>query len=201
MIRKLRLVILTLCTTLTMSSTSFASSNTPHIEVSKTSLNYSHVRPQSNGTFHDGLLFAEQSNGTLVYYKTKGNLAFTLPAEIEPLSDFVEQRALVRNKKTNLIGYINTTGKLAIPCIYAEAGYFSEGLAHVSMTNSRSEAFIDRTGKIVTTFNQKYSSDYYFSDGLAVVYAPLGNKVGFINTAGELAISYKYTFSRGFLKE
>ncbi|MEC0089585.1 hypothetical protein [Paenibacillus macquariensis] len=67
MIRKLRFVLLMLCTTLSLSGTSFASSDTTQIEVSTTLLNYSHVRPQSDGAFHVGLLYAEQSNGALVY--------------------------------------------------------------------------------------------------------------------------------------
>jgi hypothetical protein len=197
MIRKLRFVLLLLCTTLTLSATNFASADTTQIQASITPLNYSPVRPQSDGTFHDGLLFAEQSNGALVYYNTKGKLAFTLPANVKPLGDFLGQRALVRNIDTNRYGYINTTGKLVIPCTYLEAGYFSEGVAHVTMANSN-EAFIDRSGKVVTTLQQKYSSEYIFSEGLALAYAPRGNKIGFINTSGELAISYKYTYARGF---
>ncbi|OAB32474.1 hypothetical protein PMSD_15915 [Paenibacillus macquariensis subsp. defensor] len=197
MIKKLRFVLLMLCTTLTLSGTSFASSDTTQIKVSSTPLNYSPVRPQSDGTFHDGLLFAEQSNGALVYYNTKGKVAFTLPANVKPLSDFFEQRALVRNIDTNRYGYINTTGKIAIPCTYEEAGYFSEGIAHVSMVNSN-EVFIDRSGTIITTLKQQFSSEYIFSDGLALAYAPRGNKIGFINTSGELAISYKYTYARGY---
>ncbi|MGF7046981.1 hypothetical protein J2T13_001483 [Paenibacillus sp. DS2015] len=198
MIKKWGLALLILCTTVTISGTSLAASNMAQIEVSKTSLDYSHVRPISDGAFHNGLLFAEQKDGTLVYYNTAGDKAFTLPTDIEPLSDFYEQRALVRNKTTKLMGYVNTKGKLAIPCQYASAGYFSEGVAHVTMADSNDEALIDRTGEIVTRLTTTYSSEYYFTNGLAVAYAPKDSKIGFINTSGELAINYKYAFSRGF---
>lgn len=88
--------------------------------VVKTPIDYSPVRPASDGQFHDGLLFAEQSDGTLAYYNTKGQEAFILPDNIKPLSDFFEQRALVINKTTKRIGYINTKGALAVPCKYAD---------------------------------------------------------------------------------
>ncbi|WP_149096054.1 WG repeat-containing protein [Paenibacillus terrae] len=196
--KKVALALLLLCTAFTTTSTGFASSNTPTLEVSQTPLDYSMVIPESDGNFHDGLLFAEQSNGSLVYYNAKGKEAFTLPDYISPVSDFNEQRALVKNNKTNLYGFINTKGQLAIPCQYTDAGNFSEGLAHVITADNKSDFLIDRTGKTVTRLTQKYSSDYHFTYGLALVYNPKGDKIGFINKKGQLAIPYHYATSRGF---
>lgn len=201
MFKKSVLALLVLFTTATISGTGWAASTTTQIQVSKTPLDYMIARPESDGNFHNGLLLGERSDGTLVYYNTKGKIAFTLPADIEPISggDFHEQRALVINKKTNLIGYINTKGDLAIPCQHTSAGYFTDGIAHVIMADPNDQAFIDRTGKIVTRLTQKFNSEYNFSNGLAMAYAPKGEQIGFINTSGELAIPYKgYNYSHGF---
>ncbi|GAB6989644.1 WG repeat-containing protein [Paenibacillus pini] len=198
MIKKLGLALLILCTTVTLSGTSLAASITTNIEVSKTILDYNNVRPESDGSFHDGLLFAERSDGSLTYYNTKGNTAFTLPKDIEPISDFFEQRAIVRNKETKRFGYINTLGKLAISCQYNEVGYFSEGVAHVTLPDANQEALIDRIGKTVTLLTTKYSSDYYFTNGLSMVTDLKSKKIGFINTLGRLTIPSKYTNASAF---
>lgn len=201
MIRKLCLALLLLClTNIIFSGTSSAASKitTTQIEISKTFLDHNIARPQSDGSFHNGLLLSEQSDGTLIYYNTKGNIAFHLSENIEPISDFYEQRALVQNRVTKLYGYINTKGKLAIPCQFTEARYFSEGASHVTLANTNQEALIDRTGKIISHFQKKYDSDFYFSNGLAMVTDPNSNKNGFINTLGELIIPFDYTYARGF---
>ncbi|AHV99511.1 WG repeat-containing protein [Paenibacillus sabinae] len=193
-----RWALLVLCTAILISGTGFADSSVKRMELSKTPIDYSPVRPASDGQFHDGLLFAEQSDGTLAYYNTKGQEAFILPDNIKPLSDFFEQRALVINKTTKRIGYINTKGALAVPCKYADGGYFSEGVAHVSIPDTDKQLIIDRSGKTVHVFFKKYDSDFYFTSGLAVAYAPKGGKLGFINMSGELTIPYQYTRGRGF---
>ncbi|AKG37629.1 hypothetical protein VK70_06165 [Paenibacillus durus ATCC 35681] len=198
MMKKIGLALLIGCITILLSGICFAASSAAQIKLSQTPINYSPVRPASDGQFHDGLLFSKQSDGTLVYYNAKGQEAFTLPAWIKPLSDFSEQRAMVMNTKTKLVGYINTKGALAIPCKYADGERFSEEVAHVFIPDSTEQAIIDRSGKIVHTFNQTYDSDYAFSGGLAAAYALKGGKLGFINTSGELVIPYQYTYARRF---
>ncbi|MBD7968228.1 WG repeat-containing protein [Paenibacillus gallinarum] len=201
MIRKLCLALLLLSfTNVTFSAPSSAATKIikTKIEVSKTFLDHNIARPQSDGSFHNGLLLSEQSDGTLIYNNTKGNKAFHLPDNVKLMSDFYEQRALVQNKETKLYGYINTKGKLAIPCQFTEAGYFSEGVSHVTLANTNQQELIDRTGKIISHFLKKYDSDFYFSNGLAMVTDPKSNKNGFINTLGELTIPFDYTYARGF---
>ncbi|BCG61507.1 WG repeat-containing protein [Paenibacillus sp. URB8-2] len=202
-----RWALMVLCTAILISGTGFADSSVKRMELSKTPIDYSPVRPASDGQFHDGLLFAEQSDGTLAYYNTKGQEAFILPDNIKPLSDFFEQRALVINKTTKRIGYINTKGALAVPCKYADGGYFSEGVAHVSIPDSDKQLIIDRSGKMGHVFLKKYDSDFYFtgelaipyqytrgrgfSEGLALVQNSKG-KYGYIDAAGKTVIPFKY---------
>ncbi|AOZ94435.1 hypothetical protein PNBC_03735 [Paenibacillus crassostreae] len=68
---------------------------------------------------------------------------------------------------------------MAIPCNYIYAGKFTEGVAHVTISDSNDEVLIDRTGKITTKLLEKYISDFTFLEGLSVAYAPTGNKIIF----------------------
>ncbi|WP_342415980.1 WG repeat-containing protein [Paenibacillus sp. FSL R10-2782] len=200
MLKKFGLAILILCTSVTVSGTGWAapSSSSTAIEVSKTSLDYNVARPESDGAFHDGLLAAETSAGNLVFYNTKGEKAFSLPAELKPIGDFHEQRAVVKNTKTNLYGYMNTKGTVVIPCQYTEASSFSEGKAKITIASTKENAIIDRTGTILTPLKENVETEYLLSDGLALAYAPNTGKIGFVNASGQLAIPYKYKYSRSF---
>ncbi|MEE4567997.1 WG repeat-containing protein [Paenibacillus polymyxa] len=198
MLKKLGLAALILVTSLSVIGTGWAASSTTTIEVSKTAVDYNIARPSSDGAFHDGLLAAETSAGNLVYYNTKGQKAFSLPAELKPIGDFQEQRAVVKNAKTNLYGYINTKGTLVIPCQYTEANVFSEGKAKVTIADTKENAIIDRTGKILSHFKENVDSEYVFTEGLALAYAPNTGKIGFVNASGKLAIPYQYKYSRSF---
>ncbi|MFW9336442.1 WG repeat-containing protein [Paenibacillus polymyxa] len=174
------------------------SQNAAPTHISQTSINFKLVAPESDGQFHDGLLFSENADGTLMYFDSKGNKAFSLPDYITPSSDFYDQRAVVKSKKNNLYGYIDTKGNLTIPFQYEEAGTFSEGIAYVKAPGSSNVKLIDRAGKTISSVNNKYASDYIFKNHLALVYAPKGNKIGYINTSGNLVVPLKYTFGRGF---
>ncbi|MET3207422.1 UNVERIFIED_CONTAM: hypothetical protein ABIC26_000356 [Paenibacillus sp. PvR008] len=117
-----------------------------------------------------------------MFYNTKGEKAFSLPAELKPVGDFHEQRAVVKNTKNNLYGYMNTKGTLVIPCQYTEANSFSEGKAKITIASTK----------------ENVESEYLLSDGLALAYAPNTGKIGFVNASGQLAIPFKYKYSRSF---
>lgn len=174
--------------------------SSPKIEISQKSLDYQMVRPISDGEFHNGLLFAMLSDGSFIYYNINGQQAFSISENLIPKSDFYEQRAIVKDKRTNLYGYINTLGQLVTPCIYSEAGYFADGVAIVKNERTKEEILIDRFGKTISKFNSPggSSSDLIFSEGLAVTYDKAGDKIGYINQSGDLTILYKYTAARNF---
>lgn len=182
--------------------TGWAATAPAAIKVSGTALDFETQKPNNDAAFHDGLLFGLQASGADVYYNYSGQQAFTLPPNILPISEYSGQRAVVKDTATGLYGYINTKGNIAIPCQYASAGEFSDGIAHVTLKDkgASAEALIDRQGKTVTSLTEHYDSDFYFSEGLAAAYAPSGSGlIGYINTAGKLAIPYKYfSHSRSF---
>ncbi|ANF97102.1 WG repeat-containing protein [Paenibacillus bovis] len=163
-------------------------------------IEYTAVPAQSDGMFHEGLLLASKADGSSVFYNAQGKEAFALPDHLVPLTDFHNQRALVQDTSTKLAGYINTQGKLVIPCIYTATSGFTDGIAFVKKGANDKGAFINPAGKQVTTLTQSYDSDYYFSEGLALASSPNGDKIGYLNKSGSLAIPYKYNYGRPFFE-
>jgi len=85
-----------------------------------------------------------------------------------------------------IYGYIDKSGKEVIPCIYNEAGNFSEGLAPVSYEGKT--GYINKSGKEIVPF--KYDEAEEFVEELAAVC--LNGKWGFINKTGKEVIALKY---------
>ena len=90
-------------------------------------------------------------------------------------------------------GYINMAGEIVIPCEYAHAAPFREGLAAV-FRNSK-WGFIDTAGEEVIPMEFDYASSFY--DGLAHVKD--GNKSGYINQSGEVVIPFIYDDAGDFI--
>jgi len=82
---------------------------------------------------------------------TKGKWVVTpCYLEIGPLKE-----GLQYFRDGDLMGFMDETGKIAIPAKYSQAGSFSEGLAPVCLQDSRTLVFIDRTGKIILSRDLK----------------------------------------------
>lgn len=197
MIRKIGATLLLLCMTVTLPLTGWAAGAKTEIQIVKSAMDHEPIWPQSDGAFHDGLLFSQLANGERVYYNTKGVPAFTLPSGVKAVSDFREQRAIVKDTTTERYGYINTQGKLVIPCKYAEVAPFSEGIAHVKDAEG-GEFFVDRVGAIQVTLTSVYDSEFQFAEGLATAYAKPTGRLGYVNTKGKLAIPYAFDYARSF---
>ena len=101
-------------------------------------------------------------------------------------SSFSDGLALV--KKDYKRGFIDTTGKLVIPCEWDYAFFFSEGLADVEKDGK--EGVIDTTGKLVIPCEWNDASS--LSEGLARV--KKDGKYGFIDTTGKLIIPCEYEY-------
>ncbi len=192
-------MLIVVCTSFFISSNSSFASKALTINVSKKPIDFNIVKPLSDGGFHDGLLLSEKSDGKVIFYNSKGDIAFNLASGVVPVSDFSEQRAIVKNNKTNLFGYINTKGVLVTPLQYQEAGYFTEGVAHVKLNDS--DYLIDRFGKIIMELPTKYDSSYSFNNGLSLAYQSKTGKVGYINKINKLVIPFKYNEGRDFSEE
>jgi hypothetical protein len=92
-------------------------------------------------------------------------------------------------------GYLDLTGKIAIPLIFDTAMEFSDGLAAVQI--NKKWGYVDRDGKIVIPLHFDFAGP--FANGLAPV--KLGDKSGFIDKTGKFAFLLAFDQAWGFLKE
>jgi hypothetical protein len=99
-------------------------------------------------------------------------------------------------RQNNKWGYIDRTGKLAIPAQYDAAWDFSEGLAYVKSGASR--GVIDKTGRMLFQLQQVDIAGY-FTEGLAPVQtASQPPRFGFIDKMGRIVINTEYDAVRDF---
>ena len=83
-------------------------------------------------------------------------------------------------------GYVDRTGKIAIPYQFIKAGDFSEGLARVRIEEGW--GYIDKTGK--TVIKPQFDEAGDFSEGLASV--KTNAKWGFVNSSGSVVIEQQF---------
>lgn len=92
-------------------------------------------------------------------------------------------------------GFVNSSGKLVIPCRYEDAEGFRAGLSSVKKAGKY--GYIDTAGKTVIGFRYDEAAGFY--DNRACV--NVGGKSGYINRKGELVIPSIYVsafyFSEG----
>jgi hypothetical protein len=97
-------------------------------------------------------------------------------------------------------GFINKSGKLAIPMIYDDAINFSENLAYVKSKDKR--GYIDTGGNFV--FELENVVGYPFCNGIAAISTPK-YLVGYINKSGKIIINPTFEdlffFSEGLAKQ
>ncbi len=116
---------------------------------------------------------SEQSDTTGVESEVDENLVQLTPEFIEAiqkydqLSLFSEGYAAVC--KNGKWGYIDKTGQEVIPCKYAWANPFHEGLASVRISYDSGYGFIDTTGREVIRHRREIEIPGEFSEGLVVV--------------------------------
>ena len=89
----------------------------------------------------------------------------TAEADAEAKQQVETLFASLLDRATGKYGFVDSTGKLAIPCKYDWAGFFFEGLALVKLDGKW--GFVDSTGKLAIPC--KYDWANSFSEGLARV--------------------------------
>ncbi|MDC0231400.1 WG repeat-containing protein [Aureispira] len=133
----------------------------------------------------------------------KGNKIFS--TEVKSVSDFsgglakICKYEVVNRKKVRRYGYVNTQGKIVIPCIYRTAKNFNGSVAWVKKPNSEFYTLIDKTGtELATRQYKKVGSILKENSDRIAVYD--NGKMGFINDKGQEVISCKY-LGAPFFKE
>lgn len=124
-----------------------------------------------------------------------------------PLQSFPQSKEILLFPvvKDGSWGYIDSTGKIAIPPKFESVGHFHDGLARA--VERGKVVFIDPSGKIV--LRPEFQIVEEFSEGLAAVnngqrrIPNLGiisepGRWGYIDTTGKLAIPLKFTHAESF---
>lgn len=145
----------------------------------------------------EGLWPVRINNKNNGYVNNKGELVIELPELYEFVDFFREGYARIRTN--NKFGFIDKTGKLAIPLVYESALPFSEGLAAVELNNKW--GFIDKTGTLVIPAIYDdvppiVGVSYFFKENLCPV--SFNWKYGFIDNKGNFTISPQYDWADSF---
>lgn len=85
-------------------------------------------------------------------------------------------------------GYINRKGEVVIQPQFAQARFFSEGLAVACIERERC-GYIDETGKFA--INPQFQAAFRFSEGLAAV--KVEDKIGYIDKTGKFVINPQFS--------
>lgn len=123
-------------------------------------------------------------------YGYKANGIWIIEPEYDRAYPFSESMAVVR--KNGKYGYIDVSGRLAIPVKYQDAGSFSAGLAPVCLYGKY--GYVNKQGEMAVPF--KYSYAFPFSEGLAAV--ELNGKVAYIGPDGKTLIPYMLDSGKPF---
>jgi hypothetical protein len=119
------------------------------------------------------------------FYNTDGYSIITVPDTATRVSDeygilsqpipdclefglFSEGLAPIRAYSTRKVGFVDTSGKVVIPCIYDYAYSFSDGIAVVSnIVNGRVQSgYIDKKGKVILPLQYERISAFNAGHGL-----------------------------------
>jgi hypothetical protein len=86
----------------------------------------------------------------------------------------------------NKWAYIDNKGEFVTEAIYSSAYDFSDGMAHVTLSENGKRGFINTKGEMTVPEVSKYKNYGTFSEGLCAI--TFNGKIGFINKLGELVI-------------
>ena len=152
---------------------------------------FDYLKIDNGLSYHEGWAIKRLRGNKTAYIDNQGN-AFIVSYDYTGV--FSEDLAKV--KKDDKWGFIDKTGRLAIPLEYDYADKFFEGLAFVIKDDKW--GFIDRTGKLAIPLEYDYAG--VFSEGLAKV--KKDGKYGYIDKTGRFAIPLKleYDYADNFFE-
>lgn len=138
-------------------------------------------------------------NGTMGAIDEHGNIITRKKYSF--VGDFNEDRAVVAMSDENgnsEYGFIDKYGKEVTPVKFISANNFEDGVALVKIKD-KEFALINKSGKIVNSYNYVYVSQY--GNGLMVFADSFEGPYGYINKEGQQVIKPVYTEAEGFQDE
>ena len=119
--------------------------------------------------FSEGLAVVGKDYDSFFFIDKLGNIIVTCGDDFNPYKNcggFHESLAVVENKLNGKYGFIDKSGRIAIPCKWNYAGCFKDGLACVE-DNQEKFGFINKEGKLVIPC--QFVEEIIFSEGLAII--------------------------------
>ena len=141
--------------------------------------------------FNCGVARVSKDNKWFYIDKQGKQVEGLLPYSSEDL-DFHEGCAIIENKEGKY-GFLNTQGRIIIPCVYDEVKDYNDGLAWVCKDSQW--GCIDILGNIVVPF--VYSNCRDFKENLAAV--ENDGKYGYIDKKGVVVIPFIYSYADDFI--
>ena len=138
-----------------------------------------------------GLAVVRYGNNNVRYGLVGRNGELINNLNLREIHPFSEGLAAVKYKDG--YGFIDTTGRLAIPDVYSRVSSFSEGLAAVQKDGAC--GYINAKGEVVIPL--EYSKCLDFNGGKAVVYKGI-RKAGLVDRSGNLLIEPSVDRMLGF---
>ena len=117
-------------------------------------------------------------------------------SEHEAVGEFSGGLALIFDRASNLYGYIDSDGNVAIPPTYADAWGFSEDLAAVRLTGSDSYGYMDRHGEWV--IEPEFADARPFSEGVAAVEFSSTGTWGYVDVTGADLVPGRWDLAEPF---
>lgn len=147
--------------------------------------------------FHEGLAMARsETTGNKVGFIDKGGQWAMIP-RFDWAESFSEGVAAV--DIGGMRGFVNRTGRLVIPAVFAEVHSFSAGLA-LAYQESCKPLFIDHSGRVVISAPVDFASA--FVDNLSIVgiggRCGVGGRFGYMDRSGALTIAPRYESAAPF---
>ncbi len=148
-------------------------------------------RFQRAGPFCEGRAAVQRADGRFVYIDRGGNEIGDSYDDAEAFTEGLGMVSIYKGGDVWLHGFVDLSGKPAIPVTIAGARLFSEGRAAVQGANAK-WGYIDRDGKLV--IEMRFAEADIFRSGRAMIRtsAEWGRNAGLIDETGKLVVPARY---------
>lgn len=121
--------------------------------------------------FSEGFAVVGEDYHSFFFIDKLGNIIITCGDDFNPYQNcggFHEGLAVVENKQNGKYGFIDKSGRVAIPCTWNDASWFEDGLASVQ-DDQEKFGCINKEGKLVIPCRFEEGIDFH--EGLAIMYS------------------------------
>ena len=141
--------------------------------------------------FTEGVAKVETQKGSYAFLYPVGTMRSELSVHHESRL-FKDGMVAIQNRQSKKWGFADIRLKIAVPCIYDQAGDFSEGMAWVKKNGKT--GYVNKEGELIIPL--LYSAGKDFKDGLFPV--EKDGRWGYIDKKGKIKIKFQYKSAEAF---